>query len=67
VTSRSDPVVAAPIESCTPEALCRLQDVPIEDENSDIETYLKIQLPELASSPEFAELGRRVGGLFYML
>jgi len=62
VSSRSDPKVAALCESF--EAVCRLQDVPIEEAKSDIATYLKTQLPELASSPEFAELGRRVGGLF---
>jgi len=62
VSSRSDPKVAT---LCEPfEAVCRLQDVPIEEAKSDIETYLKTQLPELASNPEFAELGRRAGGLF---
>ena len=64
VTSRSDPKVAALCESFTSEAVCRLQDVPIEEAKSDIETYLKTELPELASSPEFAELGERAGGLF---
>jgi hypothetical protein len=38
--------------------------VPIEEVKSDIKTYLKPQLPELAGSPEFAELGQRVGSLF---
>jgi len=61
VTSRSDPKVAALFVSG---AVCRLQDVPIEEAKSDIETYLKTQLPGLASSPMFAELGRRAGGLF---
>ena len=64
VTSRSDPKVAALCESFASEAVCRLQDVPIEEAKSDIETYLKAQLPELAGSPEFAELGQRAGGLF---
>ena len=64
VTSRSDPKVAALCESFTSEAICRLQDVPIEEAKSDIETYLKTQLPDLAGSPELAELGRRAGGLF---
>ena len=64
VTSRSDPKVAALCESFASEAVCRLQDVPIEEAKSDIETYLKTQLPELAGSPEFAELGQRAGGLF---
>ena len=64
VTSRSDPKVAALCESFTSEAVCRLQDVPIEEAKSDIETYLKTELPELAGCPEFAELGQRAGGLF---
>ena len=38
--------------------------MPIEEAKSDIETYLKTQLPELVSSPEFVELGQRAGGLF---
>ena len=64
VTSRTDPKVAALCESFASEAVCRLQDVPIQEAKSDIETYLKSQLPELARSPKFAELGQRVGGLF---
>ena len=64
VTSRSDPKVAALCESFVSEAVCRLQDVPIDEAKSDIKTYLKAQLPELVGSPEFAELVQRVGGLF---
>ena len=64
VTSRSDPKVAALCESFASEAVCRLQDVPIEEAKSDIDTYLKAELPELADSPEFAELGQRASGLF---
>jgi hypothetical protein len=64
VTSRSDPKVAKLCESFASEAVCRLQDVPIEEAKSDIEKYLKTQLPELARNPKFAELGQRVGGLF---
>ena len=64
VTSRSDPKVAALCKSFASEAVCRLQDVPIEEAKSDIETYLKSQLPGLAGSSEFTELGQRAGGLF---
>ena len=64
VTSRSDPKVAKLCESFTSKAVCRLQDVPIEEAQSDIETYLKTQLPELVGTPELAELGQHVGGLF---
>ena len=63
VTSRSDPKV---VELCQSFAskVCRLQDVPIKEAESDIETYLKTQLPKLAGSPKFVELGQRAGGLF---
>ena len=64
VTSRPDPKVSALCKSFTSDAICRLQDVPIEEAKLDIETYLKIQLPELAGSPDFVELGRRADGLF---
>jgi len=64
VSSRSDPKVVALCESFASEAICRLQDVPIEEAKSDIETYLKTQLPGLVSCPEFAELVQRAGGLF---
>ena len=64
VTSRPNPKVATLCESFASEAVCRLQDVPIEEAKLDIETYLKTELPELASSPEFAELEHRAGGLF---
>ena len=64
VTSRSDPKVAALCESFASEAVCRLQDVPIEEAKSDIETYLKTHLPKLAGSQDFAKLGERVAGLF---
>ena len=64
VTSRPDPKVATLCESFASEAVCRLQDVPIEEAKSDIETYLKTELPELAGSSKFTELGQRAGGLF---
>ena len=64
VTSRSDPKVAELCESFKSEAVCRLQDVPIEEAESDIEIYLKAKLPGLSGSPEFTELGQRAGGLF---
>ena len=64
VTSRSDPKVAAFCESFTSEAVYCLQDLPIEEVKSDIETCLKTELPALAGSPHFAELGERAGGLF---
>ena len=64
VTSRLDPKVAELCENFASEAICRLHKVPIEDAMSDIETYLKAQLPKLAASPKFSELGQRASGLF---
>lgn len=64
ITSRSDPEVITLCESFVSGAICRLQDVPIEEAASDIEKYLKAHLPELADDPNLAELGRRAGGLF---
>ena len=64
VTSRSDPDVIKLCESYVSKAVCRLQDVPIEEAKSDIEMYLKTELPIFAGSPELAELGQRAGGLF---
>lgn len=64
VTSRLDPEVVELCESFTSDAVCRLQDVPIEEAKSDIEKYLRAQLPKLANSAELAELVDRASGLF---
>ena len=64
VTSRSDPEIAALCKSFASEAVCRLQDVPIEEADSDIRTYLNIKLPNLANSSELSMLSERTGGLF---
>lgn len=64
VTTRLDPEVVELCETFSSGAVCRLQDVPIGEATSDIEKYLKAQLPKLADSADLAELGRRVGGLF---
>ena len=66
VTSWSDLKVAALCESFVSEAVCHLQDVPIEEAKSDIKTYLITQLSLLAGTPEFAELGQHAGCLFMM-
>ena len=52
VTSRSDPKLAELCESFKSEAVCRLQDVPIEAADLDIRTYLETKLPNLANSPQ---------------
>ena len=64
VTSRSDPELAKLCETFASDAVCHLQDVPIEEAKSDIETYLEAKLPMLSGSPELAELVRWAGGLF---
>ena len=57
VTSRTDPKLNTLCESFTSKGVCRLQDVPIEVV-SDIETHLKTELPELASSSKLVKLQR---------
>ena len=66
VTSRSDPELVTLCEGFTTDAVCRLQDVPIDEAKTDIEKYLKAKLPKLAraGSPKLAELEQRAGGLF---
>jgi len=64
VTSRPDPELVKLCKGFTSDAVCRLQDVSIEEAKSDIEKYLKTKLPMLAGSPELAELGQRASGLF---
>ena len=45
--------------------VCHLQDMPITEAKSDIETYLKDKLPKLTGSPELLDkLGLWAGGLF---
>ena len=64
VTSRSDPKADALCKYFASDSICCLQDVPIKETRSDIMTYLKTLLPELAGSPVIAELEQRAGGLF---
>ena len=64
VTSRSDPELVERCKSFTSEAVCRLQDVPIEEARSDIRIYLKDKLKKLDGSPELSALEERADGLF---
>ena len=64
VTSRSDPELVERCKAFTSEAVCRLQDVPIEEARSDIRIYLKDKLKKLDGTPELTELARRADGLF---
>jgi len=64
VTSRPDPEVVTLCKSFRSEAVCWLQDVPIEEAELDIRTFLKAKLPKLAGVLELAELVRQADGLF---
>jgi len=64
VTSRSDPELVKLCNAFTSDAVCRLQDVPIEEAKLDIETYLNTKLSMLAGGPDLADLGQRASGLF---
>jgi len=64
VTSRSDPELVERCKAFTSEAVCRLQDVPIEEARLDIRIYLKEKLKKLDGTPELTELERRADGLF---
>jgi Ni2+-binding GTPase involved in maturation of urease and hydrogenase len=64
VTSRTDPEVVLLLESFIPSASSWLQQMPIEEAELDIGTYLRIKLPKLSGNRDLAELGRRAGGLF---
>jgi hypothetical protein len=64
VTSRSDPELVERCKAFSSEAVCRLQDVPIEEARSDIRIYLKDKLKNLDGGPELTELERRADGLF---
>ena len=63
VTSRPDPDVAELCESLSPKAVCRLQDVPIEDVGSDIDIYLHAKLPKL-DRLDLDRAARQADGLF---
>ncbi|PPQ85232.1 hypothetical protein CVT25_010005 [Psilocybe cyanescens] len=64
VTSRTDPRIVELWDEFKFKTICRLQDVPIEDAEADVERYLDAKLPNLAGSPDLAELRSRASGLF---
>ncbi|PPQ85245.1 hypothetical protein CVT25_010018 [Psilocybe cyanescens] len=64
VASRTDPRIVEICHSFESRAICRLQDVPIEDADVDIERYLDIKLPSIVGRPEITEIRRRASGLF---
>ncbi len=66
VTSRPDPRV---VELCkrkpfSSNAVCRLQDVPIERVGSDIMKYLRVELPNFVGKPELNTMVQLADGLF---
>jgi len=63
-TSRPDPDLATHLESFENKQLYRLEQVPIEEAQADIATYLKISLPDFAVRPEMERLVVQAAGLF---
>jgi len=64
VTSRTDPDLVELCDSFASKAVCRLQEVPTEEVESDIRTYLHVKLPALMSEAELVDVAKRAGGLF---
>lgn len=63
VTSRSSPEIVALCDSFPSDAVCRLQNVPIDEVEQDIRMYLQDKLPNLGNS-ELVKIERRAAGLF---
>ena len=64
VTSRPDPHVVELCKSSSSDAVCRLQDVPIERVGSDIIKYLCAKLPAFVDKPELNTMAQLADGLF---
>jgi hypothetical protein len=64
VTSRPDPRVIELCKSFSSNAVCRLQDVPIERVGSDIIKYLRVKLPDFVDKPELNTMAQLADGLF---
>ena len=64
VTSRPDPGVVKLCETFSSEAVCRLQDMPIERVELDITQYLQTKLPNFRGKPELRTMEQLAGGLF---
>jgi len=63
-TSRPDPDLATHLESFKNKQFYRLEQVPIEEADADIRTYLKTSLPDFALRPEMEKLVEQAAGLF---
>jgi len=64
VTSRPDPHVVELCKSFSSNAVCRLQDVPIEHVGSDIAKYLQVKLPNFVGKPKLETMAQLADGLF---
>lgn len=63
-TSRPDPGLIAHVQSFKDKQFYRLEEVPLEEAQADITTYLEAGLPHFASSSEMEKLVERAAGLF---
>lgn len=68
ITSRTNPEIAGLCATFLPNSVCRLQNVPVDEANSDIAKYLRAKLPHIsgnkASIDLLAQLQERAQGLF---
>ncbi|KAJ7733710.1 hypothetical protein B0H14DRAFT_2309216, partial [Mycena olivaceomarginata] len=64
VTSRPDPIIADLCKDIAPAAVYHLQQVPTDDVDKDIKTFLHAKLPVLNDKPQLQELVRQSDGLF---
>ncbi|KAJ7842360.1 hypothetical protein B0H14DRAFT_3692158 [Mycena olivaceomarginata] len=64
VTSRPDPIIADLCKDIAPAAVYHLQQVPTDDVDEDIKTFLHAKLPVLNNKPQLQELVRQSDGLF---
>jgi len=64
VTSRPDPDIVNLCKIFPSDAVCKLQDVPIEEAKQDIGIYLDLKLKNLSATPEFSKLKEQSAGLF---
>jgi len=63
-TSRPDPALVTHLESFENKQFYRLEQVPIEEADADIATYLKTSLPDFAFRPEMEKVVVQAAGLF---
>jgi len=64
VTSRPDPNLVGHVDSLKSKQLYRLEQVPPEEAQDDIRTYLTVELPDFAGCEEFENLIALTAGLF---